>query len=442
MPDHHGTLAPPTLSERLQEVTEALAATRMQEGVFEVILKPAREALDARAATVLLAGSEGLHLERVAMTGQLASSPSIWQGAMLEDDGPAADALAQRRALFFEHEGELARKYPSVEARSGATAPVVATAVLPMFLDGRPLGVLVLDFMEPHRFTEDEKRFLRTLAAQCAIAFGRARLLRDLETRVSERTHQLESQNDVLEAQHAELTLRSDALRMANEELDAFAMSVSHDLRAPLRHITGFLGLLRRSLDAPLNEKSERYLNLVDEAATRMNTLIDAMLDLSRTSRQTLRLTQVNVGDLLASVQTTLQPDTAQRRVTWTVGPLPVVTADADLLRQVLVNLLSNALKYSQPREETHITVAAQERPGEWVFQVTDNGVGFDPRYADKLFNVFQRLHRPDAFEGIGVGLANVRRIILRHGGRVWAESQEEQGATFSFSLPRGREGR
>ncbi|MFD1733572.1 ATP-binding protein [Deinococcus malanensis] len=344
--------------------------------------------------------------------------------------GPAA-------APVFEHEGELTQKYPSVEARSGATAPVVATAVLPMFLDDRPLGVLVLDFLEPHKFTKDEQRFLRTLAAQCAIAFGRARLLRDLESRVTERTIQLESQNDVLEAQHAELTSRSEALRLANEELDAFAMSVSHDLRAPLRHITGFLGLLRRSLDAPLSEKSERYLGLVDEAATRMNTLIDAMLDLSRTSRQPLRLTPVDVGELLSSVQAALQPDTAQRQVSWNVGPMPVVTADPELLRQVLVNLLSNALKYSQPRTETHISVCAEQRPGEWVFQITDNGVGFDPRYAGKLFTVFQRLHRPEAFEGIGVGLANVRRIVLRHGGRVWAEGQEDQGATFSFSLPR-----
>lgn len=226
-------------------------------------------------------------------------------------------------------------------------------------------------------------------------------------------------------------------LEAANEELEAFAYSVSHDLRTPVRHILGFHTLLRRGLADRLDEKSARYLDVIEEAALRMNTLIDAMLELSRTSRLPLRSRLVDLGAVVDGVTQTLRPDLNGREVQWEIGPLPMVQGDPDTLQQVIENLLSNALKYSREREVSVIEVWAEERDGEWAVWVRDNGAGFDPRYQDKLFGVFQRLHRHDEFEGVGVGLANVRRIVHRHGGQVQASGQVGLGATFGFTLPK-----
>ncbi|UBV44183.1 GAF domain-containing protein (plasmid) [Deinococcus taeanensis] len=925
--------APPTaLALRLQDVTEALAWANTEEAVFDVILHPAVEALQASAATVLLATEHGNALRLGATVGYADGAATVWQGALTDDDGPAADAITRRTPLYFEEDRELARRYPNVERRTGATAPVAATAVLPMYLDQQPLGVLVIDFLEPHTFSEDERRFMRTLAAQCAIGFGRARLLtglngqvaaqsarlaaqraradtlaalgdalqsarrpgdvghlalpllgdilkartamvvmleqgvlraptvwgkvwpgmaafldggiplagaallaacartgeagyyaeysaagggvaglppmafavepiripggalagllavwrspagdwrdgeRDLlrraagtlglaleraaaeqelnartaaldafvafteavgtetdvlalarqavtllrtrfqdgsiayytrrddrwvaqvwsedltgplldhlrsglpgSTPVIERalqaggavftdawdpdregiphtgsygaaaatplivngkadhlmifglrnTHHwterdralvravgrgltlaldraeaarfLRSQNEELEARtraleafaelsrdltqsngpaalidraltmvqsllprslalyyqksgghwHAtaqvgapvspalqavidagfpvgeapvldepdrtgqplfherlgdapaptpeppglfrqvqavatlpvlvrgevagafnvtlfearrwnaadravlETTVRSLGLALegregvvqlleerrkledANEELEAFAYSVSHDLRTPVRHIIGFNELLRRQLGDGLNPRAARHLTVIEDAARRMNTLIDAMLDMSRTSRLPLKVTPVNLRAVVEQVRQDLRPEGQGRAVTWTVGELPVVMGDADTLRQVVLNLLSNALKYTRARDAAVIEVWAENRPDEWAVFVRDNGAGFDPRYATKLFGVFQRLHRYDEFEGVGVGLANVRRIIHRHGGQVTAMGVPGAGATFGFTLPK-----
>jgi light-regulated signal transduction histidine kinase (bacteriophytochrome) len=174
----------------------------------------------------------------------------------------------------------------------------------------------------------------------------------------------------------------------------------------------------------------------VETAATQMNTLIDAMLDLSRTSRQSLVIGVVDLKTLVSAARAELEPETPDQRVVWTIQPLPLVMADPTSLQQVLVNLLANALKYSRTRSEAQIEIWAEDRPTEWAVFVRDNGVGFDSRYADKLFGVFQRLHRQDEFEGTGVGLANVRRIITRHGGSVSAQSKLGEGATFGFTLP------
>ncbi len=237
---------------------------------------------------------------------------------------------------------------------------------------------------------------------------------------------------DLTERRAAEQRLREQA-----EELEAFAYSVSHDLRTPVRHITGFASLLRNALKGRLDDKSAQYLTIINDAALRMNVLIDAMLDLSRSGRQALQLEAVDLNALLSAVRADLETELDERRVTWEVAPLPVVRADGDTLRQVLANLLGNALKYTRTREAARIEVWAEEREQEVAVFVRDNGVGFDPKYQERLFGAFQRLHRTDEFEGTGVGLATVRRIIHRHGGQVWAQSDPDQGAVFSFTLPK-----
>ncbi|SMB86175.1 ATP-binding protein [Deinococcus hopiensis] len=755
------------LMASLSDVTEQLATTHTQADILEIVLRPAVQTLGSQVGTVLLVQGEGLNV--VTQHGQEEITQSIWQDGPLSNRTPATAVLETHEPLFFEHGGGLTTAYPEFELGTGGKA-TVSSAVLPMFLDGHPLGVLVLDFKESHKFTDVEVYFLRTLVAHCAVALGRAKFNDTLERRIHERTRQIEeeahaqevfaaftesvgNESDVLalcdkafevmntrfneyssayyevqdglwkalawttemtaeqismiraglpldvpsfaqalqtkqpvfidgwdsqrdqientdvfgpvciyplvvmdevhglftvglrvgvqwqdrdralmralgrsltlalerteaarhlEAQNSELnarnqtlaafeewthdltgdldpyeligraqallhtlislnaalyyeregerwvvrrmlgeygseglrraheaglphattgnlripfetgetyyqhvydaetdqlsgdmthvtatamvplktsrgvrgilglglfsrtgwaqadrniietvrrsldlaldrtekaaellrertllTERTAALTAANEELEAFAYSVSHDLRTPVRHILGFNDLLRKTLGDTADVKATRYLTVVDDAARRMNILIDAMLDLSRMARVPLRFGPVDLGALLEAVRVELEPEMQDRTVLWVMSPLPLVAGDYDTLRQVVTNLLSNALKYTLPRDEAKVEVWTEEDPEEWRVLVRDNGVGFDPRYGDKLFGVFQRLHRVDEFEGTGVGLANVRRIVQRHGGRVWAQGTPGEGATFGFSLPK-----
>ena len=252
----------------------------------------------------------------------------------------------------------------------------------------------------------------------------------ELENRVSERTSQLYDAN-------RSLTQRTVELEAAMKELDSFAYSVSHDLRAPLRHIAGFAGLLRTSAGPGLADKSRQYLDQITGAATQMGQLIDDLLLFSRMNRTELRLRRLDLADLVEESIHQLQPETNGRNILWTKHPLPAVQADPALLRQALINLLGNAIKYSRPRDPAMIEIGCSGEDGrEQVIFIRDNGVGFDMQYADKLFQVFQRLHADEDFEGTGIGLANVRRVIARHGGRTWAEGKLGEGATFYFSLP------
>lgn len=236
----------------------------------------------------------------------------------------------------------------------------------------------------------------------------------------------------------AEVANRNGLLEAANKELEAFSYSVSHDLRAPLRHIDGFAGLLQRTSATKLDEKERRYLTLITESAKRMGRLIDDLLEFSRMGRAELRRDTVDMGALVRTTLRELEPDTQGRDIEWRIAALPAVPGDASLLRQVWANLLANSVKYSRPRATAVIEVGCEtDKPNETVFFVRDNGVGFEMKYASHLFGVFQRLHRPEDFEGTGIGLANVRRIIARHGGRTWAEGQPDVGATMWFTLPK-----
>jgi len=238
------------------------------------------------------------------------------------------------------------------------------------------------------------------------------------------------------QAEHA-LQQRTTELEVAVQELEAFSYSVSHDLRAPVRHIGSFSEMILADSSAVLDANSRQNLMIVRQSARRMGRLIDDLLSFSRMARSELLRTTVDVTRLVESIIEVLQRDASGRRVEWKIGPLPKVQGDQAMLELVFTNLLSNALKYTHTREAAVIEIGV--RPGadsETVFFVRDNGVGFDMKYIGKLFQVFQRLHRAEEFEGTGIGLASVRRIVHRHGGRVWAESAAEQGATFFFSLP------
>ncbi|SDV51593.1 ATP-binding protein [Chitinasiproducens palmae] len=226
-------------------------------------------------------------------------------------------------------------------------------------------------------------------------------------------------------------------LGRANKELEAFSYSVSHDLRAPLRHIVGYGDLLAEYESEYLSDRGKRFLKNIVDSARLAGTLVDDLLTFSQMGRAALRPARLEMDELVRTVIDESRAQTQSRKIEWTVGKLPSVVGDAAFLLLALRNLVSNAVKYTQPRETARISIAAQEQADEWVFSISDNGVGFDMKYAPKLFGVFQRLHRFEEFEGTGIGLANVRRIVERHGGRTWADGKLDEGATFHFSLPK-----
>jgi PAS domain S-box-containing protein len=227
-------------------------------------------------------------------------------------------------------------------------------------------------------------------------------------------------------------------LAVVNQELEAFSYSVSHDLRAPLRHIHGYVEMLQRATDGQLPDKAKRYLKTITDASVEMGQLIDDLLAFSRVGRTEIRGVTVQLGSLVQEVIRGLEMATNGRPIVWQIAPLPLVMGDTALLKQVLTNLIDNAIKYSRTRDPATIEIGcAGDEAGRVVLFVRDNGVGFDMQYAHKLFGVFQRLHRPEEFEGTGIGLATVRRIVARHGGRVWAEGTINKGATVYFTLER-----
>ena len=256
-------------------------------------------------------------------------------------------------------------------------------------------------------------------------------LQRAVQLRVEELNRQLEG--------------KVEQMAEVNRELEAFSYSVSHDLRAPLRHVAGFSDKLARHLGEDADERSRHYLQVIGDSARRMAALIDDLLVYSRLGRGAMRLQAVDMQSLVADTRALLDSnlraeagaDGAVRDVQWNIGPLPVLVADENMMRQVWLNLLGNAVKYTAGREHALIEVSAQQLPdGSHQFTVRDNGTGFDMQYAGKLFGVFQRLHKASDYPGTGIGLASVRRVLTRHGGRIWAEAQVDQGATFHFILP------
>ena len=294
--------------------------------------------------------------------------------------------------------------------------------------------ILAAWFLSPHDFSWPVEAFNRGVFA-CVLWLAAAWVVRS--RRAEEARQQSEARerqlNDTLEQRVRERTAR---LESAKQELDAFAYSVSHDLRAPLRAVDGFARILEEEHASQLDVQGRRTLAVVRAEAGRMGRLIDDLLDFSRRARQEIRPSETDMTALVREAFDQVKGRTADREVEFQLGELPAARGDAALLRQVWVNLLDNALKYTRHRPRAQVWISGTRQGAENLYSIRDNGAGFDMKYAGKLFGVFQRLHRSEEFEGAGVGLALVQRIIRRHGGRVGAQAQVERGATFYFTLP------
>ncbi|HXG49271.1 MAG TPA: PAS domain S-box protein [Methylomirabilota bacterium] len=358
-----------------------------------------------------------------------------WLELMAPDEEVRA-RMRKRMEQVFAGENALAEEW-RLKRADGAVRHVLVSTCLLSSPDGPPQVLGVFHDITERKQAEEEVRQLNAA----------------LEQRVAERTEELARRvteveqlnrgminmlEDLQEARAAaetaasRLSLANSNLQAANKELESFSYSVSHDLRSPLRHIAGFTALPSVAGDA----QARRFAQVIADSARRMGLLIDDLLAFSRMSRSALHLAPVDLNVLVTDVRRELELDLTGRRVNWKIEPLPCVNADASLLRQVFLNLLGNALKYSRSRAESVIEIGGRTSDREITVFVRDNGVGFNMKYADKLFGVFQRLHRDDEFEGTGIGLAIVQRIVHRHGGQVWAESAPNEGATFYFTLP------
>jgi hypothetical protein len=392
--------------EHLVTVVQELSLARNLEGIMAIVRQAARKLTGADGATFILRDNGCCY-----NADEDAIAP-LWKGKRfpLERCISGWAMLNRQPAIIRDIYDD-----PRIPAEAYRPTFVKSLAMVPIrSLD--PVGAIGT-YWATHRMPRPEEvKILQALANSTSVAMENVQLYSGLEQKVAERTARLQT---------------------LNEELDSFSYSVSHDLRAPLRHVGGFIELLQKQEGDKLSPKGMEYLKIVLTSTVTMSSLINDLLEFSRMGRVEMRKSSVDMNALVNEVCFELETEQKDRKIIWNKADLPAIEGDGAMLKQVWANLLSNAVKYTKRRDQAEIQLGFTERDLESEFFVKDNGAGFDMKYAEKLFGVFQRLHHKEDFEGTGIGLANVRRIVTRHGGRTWADSKLDGGATFYFTLPK-----
>lgn len=396
-------------AELLVRAVQDLSSARSVERIREIVRGAARHLADADGATFVLRDGESCHYVDEDAIGPL------WKGRRFP-----MTACISGWAMLHRSPAVVPDIFRDPRIPVDAYEPTfVRSLVMVPIREDDPIGAIGVYWARSGEADPGSVEMLRALANTTAVAMENVRVYQELEERVRTRTAELEA---------------------ANAELDAFAHSVSHDLRAPLRHVAGFTRHLQEHAGPALDDQGRHFAQRIVAATDRMARLIDDMLGFARSARAVLAREPIDLREAIRSAQQEVLPDAVGRDIQWQLpGESLVVKADARLLHQALVNLLSNAVKYTRGLSPARIEVGVRTDGGDEVaLFVKDNGVGFDPAHADRLFDAFQRLHSPKDFEGTGVGLANVRRIVQRHGGRTWADGAVNGGATFWIALPLG----
>jgi hypothetical protein len=397
------------LNDRLQlliDVIKDLSIASGLEEIMKIVRTAARKMVNADGSTFVMLDGEYCYY-----ADEDTISP-LWKGQRFPLNSCISGwAMINKQPVRIED----IYSDPRIPIEAYRSTFVKSLAMVPIRISD-PIGAIGAYWSINYVPSETDLQLLQTLADATARAVENIQLMEGLENMVNIRTSQLEA---------------------ANKELEAFSYSVSHDLRAPLRHINGFAEILKKQYSDDLPKDSKKHLNIIIGSAKKMGTLIDDLLSFSRTGRAELKKTTLKMNNVIEDAIAQINPSLKGRKINWKISSLPDVQGDYNLLRMVWVNLLDNALKYTINKEKAVIQIGHKEEKTEIVFYIKDNGVGFDMKYVDNLFGVFQRLHSSTQFEGTGIGLANVKRIILRHGGRTWAEAEVDKGATFYFVIPK-----
>lgn len=391
--------------EELVEVVQKLSLARDLNRIMEIVRHAARSLTGADGATFVLRDGDNCYY-----ADEEAIAP-LWKGNRFPMSICISGwVMLNRQSTVIED------IYADARIPADAYRPtfVKSLAMVPI-RSADPVGAIGTYWASKRQPRPEEVKLLQALADSTSVAMENAQLYAGLEQKVADRTVRLQA---------------------LNEDLEAFSYSVSHDLRAPLRHIGAFARLLEDEVDGRLSSKGRSHLNSITNSARRMSLLIDDLLEFSRMGRLELNRARVDMNELVDEVRSELEPDTKDRVIQWFIEELPTVEGDRALIKQVWVNLLSNAVKFTRERNPAEIRIAAVDWGKEVEFSVRDNGAGFDMEGAPKLFGVFERMHSADQFEGTGIGLANVRRIVTRHGGITWAEAKVDHGASLYFTLP------
>ncbi|UAY51555.1 sensor histidine kinase [Ferruginibacter albus] len=387
----------------LVDTVQQLSMARSLTTIMQVVRKTARKLTGADGATFILRDGDLCYY-----ADEDAIAP-LWKGQRFPMSACISGwAMLNRKPAIIEDiykdERIPVEAYRPTFVKSLAMVPIRTV---------NPVGAIGNYWSTEHATTKDELELLQSLADITSVSIENVYIYKELDDRVKQRTEQLE---------------------FANKELESFSYSVSHDLRAPLRAISGYTQILNEDYGKQLDKEGKRIMDNISNSTVRMTTLIDDLLVFSRLGQKTINRTSVNMYELVNMAIAELNK-TVDHKAEINVNKLPVINADYNLMHQVIFNLISNAVKYSSKKGNARVDISCTEHETEYIFSVKDNGVGFDMKYANKLFGVFQRLHSNDEFEGTGVGLSLVQRIIYKHGGKIWADAKPDEGATFNFSV-------